>query len=226
MIYNDWRRTMDSMAAAEGSADGMGIRLLRFRQAMGYSHEATEFLKSARKKYPTEIDRFMQSLAQDTRDEYDKVFTALAPVKRRARRHRNVTFHYPKMAPPEKIEAGKDLFAKALAAAAKDTSSATLGPKYRDLRFDFADAIVVHLLGFKFPEQEGEFRKLVVALREAQLALGQFVLGAVSTYLGWRPPGGTSRYVPRSVGSLPPPISQPRPESARRSSPPPARGAG
>jgi hypothetical protein len=47
------------------------------------------------------------------------------------------------------------------AAAADDTSSATLGDAYGEIRFEFADAIVVHLLGFKLPEQEDELRDLV-----------------------------------------------------------------
>lgn len=95
---------------------------------------------------------------------------------------------------PEKVDAGADPFANALgaSAAAEDTSSATFGPRYKDVRFDFADAIVVHLLGFKLPEQEDEFSELVQSLREAHLALGHFILGAVLTYLGWHPPPATS----------------------------------
>jgi hypothetical protein len=214
MIYNDWRRTMASMAVAGRDPDRMGIRLLRFRQLVGYSHEATKFLKDSRERYPDTVDKFVRRLNEEALNEYDKVFTALAPVEQWARRQRNVTFHYPVMV-PKKVEAGRDPFANALAAAAadKDTSSATFGPRYRDVRFDFADAIAVHLLGFKLPEQEDEFSELVQALREAHLALGHFVLAVVSTYLGWLPPGVTSSQVPRSMSGPPAPISRPQPES-------------
>jgi hypothetical protein len=32
VIYNDWRRTMESMVESVDQPDGMGVRLLRFRQ--------------------------------------------------------------------------------------------------------------------------------------------------------------------------------------------------
>jgi hypothetical protein len=62
------------------------------------------------------------------------------------------------------------------------------------VRFDFADAVVTELLGFDLRTKDGmeKFRELMQALREANFALGQFVLAAVSTYLGWRPPGRAS----------------------------------
>ena len=60
MIYNDWHRTMDPMVESVESdhPEGMGLRLLHFRQLVGYSHEATSFLTDARKHYP-DIDRFV-----------------------------------------------------------------------------------------------------------------------------------------------------------------------
>src|SRR2546423_548992 len=36
MIYNDWRRTSDSMVASVEDTDALGVRLLRFRQVVGY----------------------------------------------------------------------------------------------------------------------------------------------------------------------------------------------
>ena len=60
-IYNDWRRTVEAMNAAGSGAEGMGVRLLHFRQIVGYSHEATAFLRGARKRYP-EIDAFVSGL--------------------------------------------------------------------------------------------------------------------------------------------------------------------
>lgn len=128
MIYNDWRRTMDSMAEAEDDHDGVGIRLLRFRQLVGYSHEATKFLKGCRKRYPDTVDTFVRNLHQYALDEYAKLFSLLAPVEDWAKRQRHVTFHYPVMLAPEQVEANLDPFANALAAAAHDTSSATLVP--------------------------------------------------------------------------------------------------
>jgi hypothetical protein len=60
-IYNDWRRTAEAMNGAGSGAEGMGVRLLHFRQIVGYSHEATAFLRGARKRYP-EIDAFVSGL--------------------------------------------------------------------------------------------------------------------------------------------------------------------
>lgn len=137
----------------------------------------------------------MRSLHREALDEYAKVFATLAPVEDWATHQRHVAFPLGGHAGRrECLEAGLNPFANALAApaAAQDTSSATFGPRYRDVRFDFADATVVHMLGFKLPEQEDEFSELVQALREADLALGKFVLAAVSTHLSWRPPGATS----------------------------------
>lgn len=185
MIYNDWRRTMDAMVASVDQPDGMGVRLLHFRQLVSYSHEATDFLTGSRKRYE-EIDRFIASLNQEALDHLDKMFSALIPVEDWIRRQRHSTFHYPSMV-PAKYEADKDLFAKALAAAADETSSATLGDTYGKVRFEFVDAVVVHLLGFKLPKQEAEFRTLVQALSDARYALGVFVVAAVSTYLASLP---------------------------------------
>lgn len=185
MIYNDWRRTMDAMVASVDQPDGMGVRLLHFRQLVSYSHEATDFLTGSRKRCE-EIDRFIASLNQEALDHLDKMFSALIPVEDWIRRQRHSTFHYPSMV-PAKYEADKDLFAKALAAAADETSSATLGDTYGKVRFEFADAVVVHLLGFKLPKQEAEFRTLVQALSDARYALGVFVVAAVSTYLASLP---------------------------------------
>jgi hypothetical protein len=189
-IYNDWRRTMDAMVASVEKPDGMGIRLLHFRQLVGYSHEATDFLVGSRKGYQ-EIENFVQGLSREALNHYDKVFSALTPVEDWMRRQRHATFHYPTTI-PAKYEADKDRFAQALTAAADDASSATLGDTYGDVRFDFADAVVVHLLGFKLPQEVEEFRKLVQALSDGRYALGAFVLAAVSMYLASLPPGTIS----------------------------------
>jgi hypothetical protein len=80
IIYNDWRRTMDSMAASVEDPDGTGIRLLRFRQLVGYTHEATTFLTLSRERYG-EVDAFVRSLNPEALDYYNTLFTALAPVE-------------------------------------------------------------------------------------------------------------------------------------------------
>jgi hypothetical protein len=67
-------------ASVEDRNDGMGIRLLHVRQLVGYSHEAAGFLAGSRARYP-EIDSFVQSLGREALREYDRMFTALAPVE-------------------------------------------------------------------------------------------------------------------------------------------------
>ena len=128
--------------------------------------------------------------AEALRD-YDRVFAELAPVEAWATGQRNVTFHYPELV-PAKYDANADVIANALIAAADETSSATLADRLSELRFDFADAVVVHTLGFKLPEQSDEFAELVRALRDAHYALGLFVLRAVAAYFESLPPGTVS----------------------------------
>ena len=190
MIYNDWLRTMEPMVDSLKQPDGEGIRMLRFRQSVGYSHEATTFLKGARKRYP-KIDAFVSGLDPAVRDHYDRIFVALRPVKKWVQHQRNATFHYPSVVKRK----GQDIsdfdgrFAEALAAAADDVSSATPAKTYRGVRFDFADAVLVHRLGFKLPEQEDDLKALMHALTDAHDALKVFVVAAISTYLGSVPPG-------------------------------------
>jgi hypothetical protein len=195
-IYNDWRRTMDAMLAAVDQPDGMGIKLLRFRQVVGYSHEATLFLEDARERYP-KIDEFVLGLGADVLREYDRIFDTLRPVKKWVREQRNATFHYPRVKPWRKGETPdfEGRFANALAAAADagDVSSATLATTYGGVRFDFADAVLAHRLGIKLPEQEDQFKALIDALIDSQNAVKVFVAAAVSTYLESLPPGIVER---------------------------------
>jgi hypothetical protein len=193
MIYNDWRRTIDAMAASVDQPDGVGVRLLHFRQVVGYSHEATAFLGGARRRYPT-IDGFVQSLNAEVLDHYERIFVALRPVKKWVRQQRNAAFHYPSVIPRKDRTPDFDgRFAEALAAAADEMSSAALAETYGGVRFDFADAVLVHRLGFKLPEQEDDLKALMHALTDAHDALKVFVVAAVSTYLGRLPPGVRSR---------------------------------
>jgi len=186
-IHNDWRRTMQAMVDSTGAPGGEGARLLSFRQLVGYSHEATEFLTGSRKRYE-EVDTFVSSLNAEALGQYDRVFTTLAPIERWMRKQRDITFHYPKMV-RESYQADQEAIATALTAAADETSSITLADTHAGISLDFADAVAVHLLGFKLPEEQEELRRLVQALREAAYALGVFVVAAVSTYLGSCEPG-------------------------------------
>ena len=135
-----------------------------------------------------EIDTFVRSLNTEALAHYDKVFTTLAPVEQWMRKQRDITFHYPKMV-RESYQADEEAIANALAAAADDTSSVTLTDTYAGISLDFADAVAVHLLGFKLPQEEEKMRRLIQALRDARYALGVFVVAAVSTYLSSREPG-------------------------------------
>jgi hypothetical protein len=191
MIYNDWRRTAEAMGGAGSGAEGMGVRLLHFRQVVGYSHEATTFMKGARKRYP-KIDAFVSGLDVEVLEHYDRMFVALRPVREWVRRQRNAAFHYPSVIPWKGQAPDFDTrFADALAAAADEASSARLGNSYREVRFEFADAVAVHRLGFKLPEQEDDLKALMRALADAHDALKVFVVAAVSSYLPGRTATGT-----------------------------------
>jgi hypothetical protein len=183
MIHNDWKRGMTAMNASLGKPDGIGVRLYLFRQLVGSAHEATTFLNDARGRFPG-VARFVDQLPPVARTPYDKVFATLAQFDAWLGEHRHITFHYPEMR-PERYEAGQDPIATALSRAADDRSSATLGPRYSDVRFDFADAVVAEMLGFDLKTDEGLklFKQLVTSLAEAQWALGEFVRLSVEKYL-------------------------------------------
>jgi hypothetical protein len=190
MMSNDWKRTMQAMMdSLEKPDDGEGTRLMHFRQLVGYSHEATKFLRDSPKRY-AEIASFIERLDGPARAQYDNVFAALIGFEAWMREQRDVTFHYPEMV-RESYLAGDEAIANALAASAEhgDTSAATIADTLRDVRFDFADAVAVHLLGFDFREGNEEMRRPTVALREAQYALALFAYAAVGAYLRSRPPG-------------------------------------
>jgi hypothetical protein len=190
MMHNDWKRTMAAMNESLEKPQSIGERVFRFRQLIGYAHEAVEFLDASKSRYQ-EIGHFLASLGDAARSQYEKVFSSLEGFERWLNGQRDITFHYPAML-RERYQAGDEAVANALRDAADDISSATLGPKYADVRFDFADAVAIWLLGFDLanrPEDREELRRLTVALREAQWALGEFVQHAVGEYLSRRPPG-------------------------------------
>ncbi len=184
MMHNDWKRTMESMNAAVGQSEGEGIKLLRDRQLVGHAHEATTFLNGAKDVCRRSRVSF-DGLPAPVLEQYRKVFSALDGFEDWLGTHRDITFHYPEMW-PERYAAGQDPIADALTKAATDVSSVTLGPKYSDLRFDFADAVAIYLLGFDVAGNEEDreaFSRLTVALRESQWALGEFVRLAIENYL-------------------------------------------
>ena len=139
------------------------------RQQLAYYHEATKALVHFRAQEP--VAEFIEALDASARAHYDAVIAAREELEPMLRTHRNITFHYPK---------GKRELAKALGDAANLTGAITVGDTDATVRFRFADEVAVQLVCLF------EDRKLVKALSEARIALGQFVFAAGAAWFETR----------------------------------------
>lgn len=188
MLHNEWRRTMDAMVATVDHPDGIGTRLMLFRQLVGHSHEAVKFLTESRAHY-AEIDTFVKGLDSAVLGRYDDALAAIDGIETWLGEQRDITFHYPELV-REAYQADAEVIANALAAAVDDRSSATLADTYGEVRFEFADAVAVRLLGVDVSDENtDDAKRLVKSLSDARWALGDFALGAIAAYLASRPPG-------------------------------------
>lgn len=182
MMSNDWLRLMGIMIAAESEAhDDAGIRLLSFRQQAALYHEAAKFLTESRRRFP-DVDRFVNDLDAATRLAFDRVVGGLDATSPHFQGQwlvdqRNVTFHYPKMHPNAAAHGDEELM-KAMDASAGQQGTITEGKRAGEIRFGFADEVVVQWL----PPVENS-RETLGKLVEAVTALGEFARKAIESYL-------------------------------------------
>jgi hypothetical protein len=151
MMSNDWLRSIEDLFALEDSTDpdAGGRRVSLFRQQAALHHEAASFVSSARRRFP-EVDKFIDGLDADARDECELVLGGVDPASEHYHGdwltdHRNVTFHYPEMH-PEKAQHGREEITQALEEAAEVDSYIAHGDNFGSVRFRFADEVAVQWL--------------------------------------------------------------------------------
>jgi len=190
MISNDANRSIDEMIAVDDapSVPDAGARtMMLFRQQASFFYEAATFINESSRRFP-EIRDFVASLAQDVRDDGERVAAGIDSASANyvgdwLGDHRNVTFHYSEMH-PDKAAHGKEEITVALTKAAGLTGTVSVGDELGSVRFWFADEVVVQWL----PLDE-EKQTTVIVLREALMSLVRFTQGAFAAYRTTRPAG-------------------------------------
>jgi hypothetical protein len=191
MMSNDWSRLVDQMLRVEDlDKDAAGLRVMSFRHQAALHIEAATFIRDARRRFP-DVAIFVAGLDDAAQRCCDLILEGVDSTSPRylgdwLTDHRNVTFHYPQMH-PTKAAHGQEEITEALRSAADKESMIRIADNPHDLRFDFADEVVVQWL----PDDDES--DLIVRLREAVLALADFVREAAQAYLNSRPPGTFSR---------------------------------
>jgi hypothetical protein len=185
MMSNDWLRLMAAMLEIEDyHKDAAGLRIMSFRQQAALHHEAAEFIRDTRKRFP-KVKRFIDGLEKSAQDACEQVVGGVDPKSEHylgdwLADHRNVTFHYPKMH-PQAAEHGQEEVTEALKAAAEIESTIADDETFGSLRFNFADEVVVQWL----PDEDE--KELIAELREAVMALALFAQQSAGAYLEAHP---------------------------------------
>lgn len=187
MMSNDWMRLMNAFFGIEDwHIDAEGLRIMWFRQQVALHHEAAEFMRDTRKRFPA-VDAFIDGLEQEAQDECDRVLAGVDPKSPHFHgqwlgEHRNVTFLYPEMH-PEKAAHGKEEITEGLKAAAAIESTISMDDYFGSVRFNFADEVVVQWV----PEEDQEV--VYIRMSDAVQDLARFVQRAARAYLDSRPSG-------------------------------------
>jgi hypothetical protein len=159
---------------------------MSFRHQASLHHEAAEFIRDTRKRFP-KVEQFLTELPQEAQDDARRILDGVDPKS--AGYHggwldanRDVTFHYPEMH-PKKAAHGKEEVFNALTAAAALEGTISMEEHFGSVRFEFADTVAVQWV----PEEDTS--EIVDRLREAATALARFVQVAATEYLMSRPKG-------------------------------------
>jgi hypothetical protein len=193
MMSNDWLRLVRLMLAIDDDdreQDGAGLLVMSFRHQASLHAEAAQFIVDACRRFP-EIEQFVGGLSDSAQALCQQVLDGLDPASPRYLgdwlvAHRNVTFHYPEMH-ADKAKHGHEEITEGLRGAADKSSRIRIPDAVYDLRFDFADEVTVQWL----PDDTDS--SPIVGLREAVLALADFVREAIEVYLNSRPAGTFTR---------------------------------
>jgi hypothetical protein len=187
MMSNDWLRlTTQLLDTKPFFFDAEGLVIMSFRHQAALHHEAAEFIRDTRKRFP-DVEQFVTALPQAARDDLQRVLDGVDPKSPVYHgdwldANRNVTFHYPEMH-LQKAAHGKEEIFNALTEAAGLEGTITTEENFGSVRFGFADEVAVQWI------PEHDTAATVANLRDAVAALAQFVQRAALAYLGSRPEG-------------------------------------
>jgi hypothetical protein len=187
MMSNDWLRlTTPLIETKPYHFDAEGIFIMSFRHQAALHHEAVEFIRDTRKRFP-EVEKFVATLPQAAKDDLQRVLDGVdskSPVYHGdwLDANRNVTFHYPEMH-PEKAAHGKEEIFNALTEAADLDATITTDESFGSVRFGFVDEVAAQWI------PEHDTATTVANLRDAVAALAQLVQHAALVYLESRPEG-------------------------------------
>lgn len=190
MMSNDWMRlTTQLLELKPFFFDADGLIIMSFRHQASLHHEAAEFIRDTRRRFP-EVETFLEGLSQEAKDDLQRVLDGVDPKAPAYHggwlgENRNVTFHYPEMQ-ADKAAHGKEEVFNALTEAAALEGTISSGASFGSVRFEFADTVVAQWI----PEHDTE--AVVGNLRDAVSALARFVQRAALAYLESRPDGAVT----------------------------------
>lgn len=180
MMSNDVNR---SFALLDPKGDS-GEELTLFRYQASLYFEAARFIADTPRHYPT-VEAFLAALSQEARDEHDQI---VGGIDRKSphyvgdwlSRHRDATFHYPRMH-PEKASRGTESIFQALDAAGEQRGEITFYATLGSLRCGFADTVAAQWV------TDDDEHETITRLREALLALVRFTQRVLTAHNAARP---------------------------------------
>lgn len=184
MIANDWGRLFRLSSEVRDDEFGSGTRMLLYRLQLSLHVEAVKFLRDARRQYPREIDRFLETLTEEGRELHQILVDENSLTRMRATPVRNQSFHYPRVL-RDRYERGSEEMARLLSEAAHLDGVVEIVDNSDGMgEYRFADEVIVQSLPATDGGQTDEeavdlFKDRVLVLRRfAHLAISQYLAGA------------------------------------------------
>lgn len=189
VICNDVVRTASELLTfdAERSPEEQARQVKVFRTLAASHFEAVDFVRQAERRNREVIAKLLSD-SPDGRAKLDRLLAATDPRSEHyvgdwLKGHRNTTYHYASVDPNAVLHGNEDVF-KALTTAADATSTIEAGERVIDLRFRYADQVVLEWLPSP-AEQERMLNRIMVANNELVL----FTQFAIAEYLRSLPAG-------------------------------------
>jgi hypothetical protein len=147
-----------------------------FRLVASHFKEIAEDLDQAYADWP-EVKQFVDGLPTDALADFRTVLEVASNLEVDLGRLRNTSFHYPQL-DKRKAAKGREKLQQAMQNAAGLSSRITVGPRFGDVRLDFADEVVVQFIG-----EDDVARPLMHQLQQGVLAFWRFCHHALDAYL-------------------------------------------
>jgi hypothetical protein len=180
MSHNDVRH--GNLRLLEADEDDAATRLYYLRLVAGHFYEIAGDLKRDRDEWQ-EVRAFINGLSAQARRDLDHVIQGADQLDRRLGIVRNTAFHYLELNRRDAAK-GREKLQQALTDASGLTGRATVGGDFKEIRFHFADEVLVQLLG-----DDREMGALLEGLQSGVVALWRFVHAAFKRYLNELPEG-------------------------------------